>query len=354
MATIHVFNPDHDLALAFGKANFTPPAAGMRMRDDLGFLPAFWADEGDVVLVGDEAKAAQQAETFKAYLPDVEFVSPKSLYSYLRSRGMEASKILPWGWNVALRFQMLKAGIPEDVMPDVRVLNDIRLKSHRRESIIMLKDLVDNVPQTVGERYEISSLAQWREWMNAKGPSVLKAPWSSSGRGVKFALMGLDANLEGFVRNTLIRQGSIIVEPYYRRVADFAMEFVSDSRGSAEYVGLSVFDTLHGAYTGNLLASEDVKQQRITAYIPKEVLLLTKSMLQSRLGTLCRGTYEGPIGVDMMVVSVDGQYFLHPCVEINLRRTMGHVALGIAKRTHGDFSIMRVAFADGTHRLLLE
>ena len=335
MATIHVFNPDHDLALAFGKANFTPPAAGMRMRDDLGFLPAFWADEGDVVLVGDEAKAAQQAETFKAYLPDVEFVSPKSLYSYLRSRGMEASKILPWGWNVALRFQMLKAGIPEGVMPDVRVLNDIRLKSHRRESII-------------------SSLAQWREWMNAKGPSVLKAPWSSSGRGVKFALMGLDANLEGFVRNTLIRQGCIIVEPYYRRVADFAMEFVSDSQGSAEYVGLSVFDTLHGAYIGNLLASEDVKQQRITAYIPKEVLQLAKSMLQSRLGTLCRGTYEGPIGVDMMVVSVDGQYFLHPCVEINLRRTMGHVALGIAKRTHGDFSIMRVAFADGNHRLLLE
>ena len=43
----HVFNPDHDIALAFGKEGFTPPAAGRGMRNDLAFLPAIWAEKGD-------------------------------------------------------------------------------------------------------------------------------------------------------------------------------------------------------------------------------------------------------------------------------------------------------------------
>ena len=45
-----------------------------------------------------------------------------------------------------------------------------------------------------------------------------------------------------------------------------------------------------------------------------------------------KGKYKGPLGVDMMIVKdyLAGGYFLHPCVEVNLRRTMGHVALSIS------------------------
>jgi hypothetical protein len=55
--------------------------------------------------------------------------------------------------------------------------------------------------------------------------------------------------------------------------------------------------------------------------------------------------YEGPFGIDMMVVAnpdatsekslaadiEERQFLLHPCVEINLRRTMGHVALALTR-----------------------
>ena len=37
---IHVFNPEHDIALASNLANFTAPHAGRQLRADLGFLPA--------------------------------------------------------------------------------------------------------------------------------------------------------------------------------------------------------------------------------------------------------------------------------------------------------------------------
>lgn len=45
------------------------------------------------------------------------------------------------------------------------------------------------------------------------------------------------------------------------------------------------------------------------------------------LGDALRNVYAGPLGIDMMVVRQDDTLLLHPCVEMNLRATMGHVAL---------------------------
>ena len=50
---LHIFNPEHDIALAYNSILFTPPHAGRELRSDLGFIPALWADDGDFVLVDD-------------------------------------------------------------------------------------------------------------------------------------------------------------------------------------------------------------------------------------------------------------------------------------------------------------
>ena len=55
--TLHIFNPEHDIALAANLSNFTAPHAGRQLRNDLGFLPALWAQEGDRVLVQHEESA---------------------------------------------------------------------------------------------------------------------------------------------------------------------------------------------------------------------------------------------------------------------------------------------------------
>ena len=57
MMKLHVFNPEHDLALAANLSNFTAPHAGRQLRADLGFLPALWAGDDDVVLVGNTEDA---------------------------------------------------------------------------------------------------------------------------------------------------------------------------------------------------------------------------------------------------------------------------------------------------------
>ena len=49
--TLRIFNPEHDIALAADELHFTAPHAARELRTDLGFLPALWADDGDLILV---------------------------------------------------------------------------------------------------------------------------------------------------------------------------------------------------------------------------------------------------------------------------------------------------------------
>ena len=62
---LHVFNPEHDLVLAAGEGNFTPPKMVRNLYADLGFLPALWAKEGDIVWVSDVEAAREKLRHIK-------------------------------------------------------------------------------------------------------------------------------------------------------------------------------------------------------------------------------------------------------------------------------------------------
>ena len=53
---------------------------------------------------------------------------------------------------------------------------------------------------------------------------------------------------------------------------------------------------------------------------------------------------EGIAGIDMMVVRGNGSFLLHPCVEINLRRTMGHVALSLSPDDDEILRVMQISY----------
>lgn len=56
---LHVFNPEHDIVMAYGDGMFTSPHAARGLRRDLGFIPAFTAEDGDFVLVDDIESALE-------------------------------------------------------------------------------------------------------------------------------------------------------------------------------------------------------------------------------------------------------------------------------------------------------
>ena len=76
---LHIFNPEHDLALAANLKQFTAPHAGRQLRSDLAFIPALWAEEGDLVLVDDIDFAKNRVRHFGAELNSkVEFIARAS------------------------------------------------------------------------------------------------------------------------------------------------------------------------------------------------------------------------------------------------------------------------------------
>lgn len=341
MKTLHVFNPEHDIALAANLGNFTAPRAGRQLRSDLGFLPAFWADDGDAVLVDDVHKASCRfqvlADNIGLHSSGIQWVDAKSV-------GREHFDFIsPWGWDKAICQQLLRYGINEALLPTDQQLEAIHRLSHRRSSAALLPLL--HTSWTVGESFECTTLEAVRELQQRFGHIVIKAPWSSSGRGVCFSLNA------GWISNTICRQGSVMVEPFYQKVTDFAMEFEADEYGHIRYLGLSLFHAHNGAYAGNLLASESVKRQQLGQLIPVEWL---DAACEGVLSHLQLDGYCGPLGIDMMIVAVgNGHYRLHPCVEINLRRTMGHVALSLQSHVANDSHLMQISY-DGTYRLSVE
>ncbi len=354
--TLHIFNPEHDIALAANLSNFTAPHAGRQLRNDLGFLPALWAHDGDAVLVDSVAGAERAYKRLKGRLGKGEclFVDP----SFLQHLSVE--RMEPWGWDKALWAQLLRNGFSEPTLPSNDEVEQIRQLSHRRTSAVLLPFLQQN--GIVGEAWECSSMEQVEALISKLGQVVLKAPWSSSGRGVRF-----DANM-AWVQHVLVQQGSVMVEPFYEKVKDFGMEFSATDEG-IRYEGLSLFQTKNGAYTGNVLATEKTKRQMLGRYVSLELL---DAVCDQIVNHAPLGDYRGPFGVDMMLVhnsfddkqlQTGGKYhaplMLHPCVEINLRRTMGHVALVLTQLvnpTQDDdiIRVMRVIYNGNNYQLKIQ
>ena len=321
--TLHVFNPEHDLALASGLSNFTAPHAGRRLRADLGYLPALWAGVNDCVLVEHVEQARRVYGRLRARVGG----SPCRFVDKSQLRNLPIDRVEPWGWDMALRAALIRYGVSPEACASEAEITDVRKYSHRRYAAEVLRLLDWNPPA------EVSSVEAVEQCLSASPRLVVKAPWSSSGRGVRFIGGELSDYQRGWLRNIIAQQGSVMVEPFYPKVKDFGMEFEALPDGQIRYVGLSLFDTRNGAYTGNVIASEEDKMEMISRYIPISLIDFVRVKIMDALGQVIGRHYVGPFGVDMMILSKpDNQGFLiHPCVEINLRRTMGHVAIEMAK-----------------------
>ena len=207
----------------------------------------------------------------------------------------------------------------------------------------------------IGVSAVCNSSEEVKEALKLHKDIVVKAPWSSSGRGVRYISIddGPNENVQKWINNTLEKQGSIIVEKKCRKIQDFAMEFQAKTDGKVVYDGLSLFTTKNGAYTGNILLPEDEKEEYLHRYLSPTLLDEVKKQIETFLTKEINGAYTGPLGVDMMICSPweegTSDVVLNPCIEINMRRTMGHVALALTRR--GQRGIMSIDYDGKNYRL---
>ena len=264
---------------------------------------------------------------------------------------LNITHVEPWGWDLALRSFLLRYGVT--AVPTEEEIAMIRDLSHRKYAVDLLREL--EFEGTIGESWQADLMAEVEQALRIYQQIVIKAPWSSSGRGIRFIDKELNEYQRRWIQNVIASQGSVVIESFCHKVKDFGMEFESDGQGHVRCLGLSIFHTQNGAYIGNILASEEEKQEMINRYIPEELLTAVQEKICAYLGPLYRDQYAGPFGVDMMVVKGEGnhRFLLNPCVEINLRRTMGHVALALSKQCLSDH-VMRVEYSDNTYKLKIK
>ena len=321
---LYFFNPDSDLALADNGTNYIAPASARRMAQDLALLPVWYAGADSAVLAPSAYNADFLRQMRELFPLQAVLATEPELPDYA------GAEVLPWGWNPAVRSYLLRGGICESRLLAPRLLAAYRPLSSRLRAVEVTRRIRDCYPRyTCGEHYLIDNVADCGRIVDAMHVCLFKTPWSGSGKGLNWCLHGFTEPVSRWCGRVLREQGCLTAEPIYNKVEDFALEFYSDGQGGVRFAGYSLFSTNeHGAYAGNLLASDGQIEAVIARYIPLDVLMRIRASLRTELAAIYGGIYTGYLGVDMMICRREGveEYAVHPCVEINMRMNMGVVA----------------------------
>ena len=317
------------MALAQGSKYYVAPPLPRALASDLSLLPLWYSNADDVVLSADAVSSLWQKELR-------ELLGVSSVYRCIK-KGQNIIRLFPdidkccaWGWSAAIKTKLLSIGVSEDILPtDLQIGLQSQL-SHRAVTIQIIDRLHRRgICREIVKPQQLESISEIKDFIGKYQHAVLKSPWSSSGKGICWCKQGFDKIVENWSKGVLARQKSVIAECYYDKQVDFAMEF-SRSGKEVLFAGYSCFCTdERGAYHGTWLASNQDIECYLASYGDLDSLLLLKDEIRSILESLLEDLeYQGYFGVDMMIYKnkEKQEYFIHPCVELNLRMSMGMVA----------------------------
>ena len=325
MPKLYVFNPENDIALACKPPSFTAPKNALLMGRYCASIMVWLAGENNYVLVEEmpDERYIKRLTNLIGFRP--KFVSDPS--------GLKIDGIEPWGWSWYLKSQLEQAGIDKTLLPDDEKIEKMRMLSHRRTSIEINRLLSAKGIDVRSEAIEAKSVSEVRAYYDKYERVVLKAPWSSSGRGVADSTQLSREMFEERCKGIIRRQGSVVMEKYLDKVMDFAMLFEM-RKGKARFYGLSRFkNSRMGSYDGNIIASQEKHEYDIGRLAGYDQLRKIKYSLADVLEDVLGDAYEGYCGVDMMVYRDENKKLrTAPCIELNLRPTMGVISSEIASR----------------------
>lgn len=337
MNRLLLFNCSNDLALASNTREYIAPKSISAMESDLATLPAWWAQDGDAILLRNASQVADAEKFFLQKGFKIIFTSPEEGYHALCKRTRNTFTPAPWGWSKAAVSTFLQFGTPKEQIPDENEINIIRTLSSRNFASEYIAELLhapqfaEHSQQLIGKNMRfIRSLQE----LSMYHRTIFKSPWSGSGRGI-FAANSIDEpsireKLTGFIK----RQGGFLADKFYDKTADFALEFHIEKDGSANFIGYSVFAAgINGYYGHNIVAPQERLREMILAN-GCDATLLDKLINYhcNTLGKRLKGKYHGVVGIDMITANEHGETKTHPCIEINLRMNIGTLALCVEKR----------------------
>lgn len=325
---IYYFNPGHETAVINGSPFYTAPANVVSMQQELAFLPAWYAGKDDLVLI-------EEKNSYYSYLNEIfpQLAKPIAKEDLERFSG---SNIPLWGISPQAIHYFKEINTELDI--------NLSLPQWHKEYVYLnsrqaardcLSEIINSIPEIRSDILPLfyTNIDDISNAVNNSTYQLLaKAPYSSSGRGLLWLpTTGLTRTENQILHGIIKKQGSVSVEKVLDKHIDFAMEFMADDKGNIEFAGYSLFETnKKGGYERNYINSQENIENQLSSKISLELLESVKEKLKSVLSEKYAYLYEGCIGVDMMVY-LDNEYKLHPCIEINMRYNMGYLAIQLSK-----------------------
>ena len=329
-----------------GKSHYTPSYTLQKMSADLELLPIWYGGAGSFTLVRNVRSSqfvSMLPKDFRPLLSSPMILNLMTKELYRRKKIGETPNLPPltaniWGISprsIDILKELKSAGMVIDI-PEWK--EEYAILTKRQNSAVCLEQLQKKIPITpyieIPEFF--SDIDTLQKYVSKKTPPyVIKTPFSSSGRGLYWLEdRKLDSRAISWINGALRKQGSVSVEPVLDKVFDFAAEFYSDGSGDVKYAGLSIFETnSYGQFSGCMLGSQEALLNRLSEFISPEDYMFLVEQVSLVLKDIIGNNYSGFMGVDMMIYkTTDGNYAVHPFVELNLRYTMGLVAMEISRR----------------------
>jgi len=343
---IHFFNPGYESEIALystnGFKNYTPSLKVRQMRKDLALLPIWFADPQDYIWIG-----ALKTDHYEENLTDITSFLPKELSTLAtpisiatllnKSFHLPETEIAPWGLspqNIHFFKEIKKiTGQPIIIPPWNEKFTSLTGRQTAAYCLSLLLKRFPGIPSHTP--VFCSSIQEIEEYINRHShPYIIKTPYSSSGRGV-YEVIGrhLQENEKQWILGALRKQRIVSIEPLLDKKIDFAMEYAIGKSGKIRFEGFSLFDTTSsGAYIGNRLTSQENIEEYICRSIDRSLLHKVREATGEILQEIYSKDYSGNIGVDMMIYTdKKGCSTIQPCVEINMRNTMGMLSLHLFK-----------------------
>lgn len=334
---LHFFNPGHETAVLNDSPYYTPPAVQQKLQRDLALLPVWYAASDDLVWMEYRADEEDVAFLDSLHLDMPELADRRRLSScapLLKGRELALWGVSPAG--IQLFKQINKQYGTDLLLPEWNPsFKDLCSREYAKKCLEYLRTAIPGIAADIVPEYYTSTEAVIDTLRQVSEPHIVKSPYSSSGRGLLWLSPGeTDRASRQLLQGMLNRQSKVSLERALDKKIDFSMQFYSDGKGSLLFQGVSLFETdSKGNYTATLVASQSKIRETMLASFPDWSFYepLCVEHLSRFLKQHYAPLYKGYIGVDMLVYE-DGGLRLYPCVEINMRATMGYVCLRLHEK----------------------
>lgn len=344
LSNIYIYNPTCEIAIANGTLSFFPNKTLSKFEKDLDVLPLCFTNKNDVLLV--------------RQLPDQQFIDLlnqagieipqfKLLHAALQDDDFIKQPIKAlhaWGWSPRIHhiLKPFKTSCSKEFLdqPNAYWKDEHRDLYGRKTGLNVLKDFLS---KSKSDKYIASnliarictSIPEIEELINEWKQIVIKAPLSSSGRGLQVLRQShLNDSIIQWINGTLEAQGYVTVEALLDKKYDFSLQYYCDGKGNLNYMGPGFFETnSNGQYGGNLLGG--MPNYLLNELSEAQMKELSDGIRESIAKSDISENYTGNLGVDCLLFKdKQGEIKVQPCVEINMRYNMGTLALKLDDYLH--------------------